>query len=340
MSEAGLIWVSPPALRYHVARMDTPPADLFSHLIQTLIMTSGAVVALGIAVKRGCFRRGVLSNAPMRRVKLNMLDCGAAIFIMLFSMSIAAGVFLSGLDEYTDPIEVAVLTLVVQVLGYLPSLMYVYVRLKTQLPESHYSEVRMARRESGSMNSRLSSNLAPNIGRHMLARFGLGRFKRSHLTSSLTGLLLALPVVFSVNAIILLFRMFAGHQPPESGHELLSLFDGADNKALLLLALCASVVLVAPFVEEIIYRGVVQTALMRLMGKRARPLVLIIAGVFFGFVHIGSVPAEVLPALMILGVILGWLYETTGSLWPSMIVHCLFNALNLTLAMLVSHYAG
>jgi len=42
---------------------------------------------------------------------------------------------------------------------------------------------------------------------------------------------------------------------------------------------------------------------------------------------------QVLPSLFVLAVVLGWLYERTGSLLPSVLVHMGFNAINIALAV-------
>ena len=37
--------------------------------------------------------------------------------------------------------------------------------------------------------------------------------------------------------------------------------------------------------------------------------------------------------LLVLGLVLGWMYERTGSLWPGIVLHTGFNALNIVLAL-------
>jgi membrane protease YdiL (CAAX protease family) len=63
--------------------------------------------------------------------------------------------------------------------------------------------------------------------------------------------------------------------------------------------------------------------------------VILSASALFAVVHLGAAPAYALPALFTIGVILGWWYEKTGSLWPCIAAHAAFNALSLlaTLAM-------
>ena len=87
------------------------------------------------------------------------------------------------------------------------------------------------------------------------------------------------------------------------------------------------VTLVAPFVEELLYRGLGFGLLTPFVGPW--PAILI-TGVAFGLAH-GLVLG--LPVLTIFGVALGWLRWQTGSVVPGMIVHALFNGLALAAAV-------
>ena len=52
-------------------------------------------------------------------------------------------------------------------------------------------------------------------------------------------------------------------------------------------------------------------------------------GLIFGVVHAGTGVAAI-PFLAALGVVFAYLYERTGSLWPSIIAHTLNNLLAIT----------
>ena len=75
---------------------------------------------------------------------------------------------------------------------------------------------------------------------------------------------------------------------------------------------------IAPFVEEMTFRGVGQS-LLRLLG-RAPSIVLV--GIAFGLAH-GLI--EALLVLVPLGIGLAWLRDRTQSVIPGMLVHALFN---------------
>jgi membrane protease YdiL (CAAX protease family) len=84
--------------------------------------------------------------------------------------------------------------------------------------------------------------------------------------------------------------------------------------------------LVAPFVEELTFRGLGQS-LLSFLGRW--PSILIV-GTAFGLAH------GLLEALLVLvpfGIALAWLRSRTDSVYPGMVVHGLFNALALILSV-------
>jgi len=99
------------------------------------------------------------------------------------------------------------------------------------------------------------------------------------------------------------------------------------SRAVPFLANAAVVTIAAPFVEELLYRGLGYGLLCPFVGPW--PTVLV-TGVAFGLAH-GLVLG--LPVLAIFGITLGWLRRQTGSVYPGMIVHALFNALALAAAV-------
>ncbi len=104
--------------------------------------------------------------------------------------------------------------------------------------------------------------------------------------------------------------------------------DGWDSsRAAPFLANAAVVVIAAPFVEELLYRGLGYGLLTQFIGPW--PAILI-TGVTFGLAH-GLVLG--LPVLSIFGITLGWLRWQTGSVIPGMIVHAIFNAAALAAAV-------
>jgi membrane protease YdiL (CAAX protease family) len=81
----------------------------------------------------------------------------------------------------------------------------------------------------------------------------------------------------------------------------------------------------APLSEEIFFRGFMFAGL-----RRRLPLwpAAAIAGIVFGAVHYtGPDSIGVVPQLAVFGMLLAWLYEYTGSLWPPVLVHTLNNTI-------------
>jgi len=86
--------------------------------------------------------------------------------------------------------------------------------------------------------------------------------------------------------------------------------------------------LVAPFVEELLYRGLGFGLLRQFVSPWPA---IVITGLAFGLAH-GLVLG--LPVLSIFGITLGWLRWKTDSVYPGMCVHALFNAAALLAAVL------
>ncbi len=82
-----------------------------------------------------------------------------------------------------------------------------------------------------------------------------------------------------------------------------------------------SVGLLAPFAEELVFRGAILRSLLQ---WNSRPWVAIaISAVFFAAAHMN--PAQ-LPHALLIGVLLGWLYYRTNSIVPGMIYHWVNNS--------------
>lgn len=94
----------------------------------------------------------------------------------------------------------------------------------------------------------------------------------------------------------------------------------AENQRKIALIIGACVI--APFAEEIIFRGY----LYPVVKKYTEPFIAAICtGILFGAVH-GEIWA-VIP-ISLLGIILALLYEWSGSIWTCILCHALFNSIN------------
>ena len=90
------------------------------------------------------------------------------------------------------------------------------------------------------------------------------------------------------------------------------------------------VAIIAPIVEEIVFRGV----LYRLLAVRIGvPVAIVVSGLLFGAIHFNAMGFIPLSAL---GMYFAYLYQQTGSLWVPIAVHALFNASQMGLIFLLA----
>jgi membrane protease YdiL (CAAX protease family) len=97
-----------------------------------------------------------------------------------------------------------------------------------------------------------------------------------------------------------------------------------------LVLLLVSVVFVAPVVEELLFRGALQRALLR---RFTAPLAVFVAATVFAAVHVVGDPGSypVVPGLMLLGLVSGYEAVRTGDLSRSILLHMGFNLISAVL---------
>jgi len=84
-----------------------------------------------------------------------------------------------------------------------------------------------------------------------------------------------------------------------------------------------SIALVAPVLEECLFRGAIEGHLLTLW--KGKPwAAIVVSGLIFGIIHLN--PAQMLYA-SIIGIVLGWLRWRTGSVVPGIVGHILNNSL-------------
>ena len=83
-----------------------------------------------------------------------------------------------------------------------------------------------------------------------------------------------------------------------------------------------SIAIMAPLVEELLFRGAIQGYMLR---KEMKPLhAILIASAIFGIVHMNPIQ---IPFAFAIGLIFGWLYYRTGSVVPGIIGHFINNSI-------------
>ncbi len=113
-----------------------------------------------------------------------------------------------------------------------------------------------------------------------------------------------------------------------------------------ILSLVIMICVIAPIAEELFFRGLLQTLIIRgiaIWRRRdssatavrpgERMVGILVAAAIFASVHLMVIKDawSWLPALFLLGVTLGYAYERTGRLWADITIHALFNAFAVSL---------
>ena len=106
------------------------------------------------------------------------------------------------------------------------------------------------------------------------------------------------------------------HTFPMSQSELEMFIEMVSGGAISVITLCV----IAPFVEEMLFRGLFLRGFL-FNYSPARSIVL--ASLLFGLAHLNVYQFVV---ASILGLLSGWLYVATRSLWPAILEHAIYNA--------------
>lgn len=167
---------------------------------------------------------------------------------------------------------------------------------------------------------------AADKGRSALTVFGLsGRSRWGAVKTGLVGYMAAFPWLFLLLFLTVEISNRIGFQPPiEPIHRLV--FLEQRPWVLMLTGLLACVA--GPIAEEFLFRGVLYSTIRR---QVAAPLAMLITGAVFALVHtniIGFLP------ITLLGGLLAYVYERTGSLLAPMTVHIVHNTLLMSMAMI------
>ena len=145
----------------------------------------------------------------------------------------------------------------------------------------------------------------------------------------LLGFLVLFPAAGGAGWLARELMALAGSASEEAGHVLLGrLRDGFDPALVIDLSLA---VLLAPIVEELMYRRCLQRGLVSVSG-RAWFSVLVASGLFTAM-HLESVSASALASIAVVGLGCGIAMERTGRVWVPVIMHLLFNLANLLIAL-------
>lgn len=178
----------------------------------------------------------------------------------------------------------------------------------------------------------------------VLMRFASDKSKRTgmqmatgDLRRGVVAFLIAVPFVLGTSVVsTMLYTKINQKAPDNAAHELLRLYRENPND-IWVWVLLGSAVLLAPVVEELMYRAFLQTGFLAAT-KRAWVAILG-TSVLFTLAHIGTpdkpnVPWHALPTLFVLSLGMGVAFERSGRIGVPILMHVLFNASNVVIMVM------
>ena len=140
------------------------------------------------------------------------------------------------------------------------------------------------------------------------------------------GVMAAVPLVIIVEAafVFILSSLPLGSEAPDW---FISSFSEMYGPSLLLSLFTTSIL--APLLEELLFRGILMNGLLRQM---APVWAVIWTSVIFALAHLN--PWQGLPAFL-MGGLFGWVYYRTGSYWTVVVMHAINNAVTMILGKLI-----
>jgi len=157
------------------------------------------------------------------------------------------------------------------------------------------------------------------------------------ISLGLLAFVLAMPIVLLTGVLSkLVYLQMEGAEPDPIAHPTLELItqNYGDQWAWVMIV---SVVVLVPIIEEIIYRGFLQSAVLRY--TKSPWTAVLLTSVAFTAAHVNwsnpadGVPYYALAPLFVLSVTMGLAFERTRHIGVPMIMHAAFNAMNVALAV-------
>ena len=174
---------------------------------------------------------------------------------------------------------------------------------------------------AGSLLASIIAVLGVNaiMTRHSWEKLGLGHIPRRWVMPAIYAGVIAAGV--RVGIIVGLFELFPALE--EGAAVLEEAFVFEETWKMVVVGLLAT--FIVPVYEELFFRGFVHNAL----GNRLKfwPAILL-SSLIFGLFHL--IPAQIITAFL-LGIVLGWLYERSGSLWIAILCHLVNNGVAMLL---------
>jgi len=148
---------------------------------------------------------------------------------------------------------------------------------------------------------------------------------------AIVNLLTAWPLMMAaITMTIFVAELISGREYRMQQHQQLEMITEYPQLPLRIMIVFVAVV-IAPLLEEMLFRGFIQTAIRSFFNIRNSAWPAIAASsVFFAIMH--ENPGH-WPALFVLGVCLGYSYEKSGSLFRPIFIHLFFNVSSIAIAL-------
>ena len=137
------------------------------------------------------------------------------------------------------------------------------------------------------------------------------------------------PIALVVAAISHAILVFAGLESQSNlGHSTLEqLADTSWGFSAWVVVLC--VTLGAGIVEELMYRGLILPAFNTVIGGKSPWRAIVATSVVFAVMHIGAAESSAILGLFVLSIGLCWARVKSGGILAPIVIHILFNAINI-----------
>ena len=139
---------------------------------------------------------------------------------------------------------------------------------------------------------------------------------------------IGLVALYGLNELVYrLTRLVVSNQTNRNDTTISAQIEDAPHMTLLI------VIFLAPFVEEVLFRGLVFGCLK----EKSRIFAYILSCALFAFLHVWTAAVSnwdlgyliLMLQYLVPGLVFAWAYEHSGTLWTSILLHMLVNALSL-----------
>ena len=259
--------------------------------------------------RRRTFSEAAFRDAPLRSLPLGPADLIIGLGLMLLGLSAAATVMRRVLWPDGQVIPIADM-------DARQTLTLMLINHAAQLPAVLYTVIRLWQ----------GGATPPRMSRARAALAGVGT------------LVVTIPLLLLTTAIVMGIVRAMGAEPPTIAHDILKLLS-QEPWSSIKLGLIVSAVVIAPLMEETLFRGLLQTSAVAAMPRR-RWWAILATSVVFTLIHAGVAQWHAWPLLFVLSLGLGYIYERTGTLAAPIVMHATFNAMQVTAVLLGAGAGG